>query len=678
LAGRGPILLVLDNADRVVDELGTLARRWLTAAPNLMLLATSRTPLGVEAELVRVVEPLPVPASDATADEIGECLAVQLFLARARATQPTLALDEDTRDDLAEVVRMLDGLPLALELAAARARVLPPRALRARLDKHRLEVLASGRGTGRRAIRDALDASWDVLLTHERSALAQLSVFPHRFSLDQAEAVLALDDVWPLDIVTGLSDHSLVCIEEVAGQPWLRLYGSVRSYALEQSESLGIDRGALELRFIQAHVREPADVAAEVHGPNGQRVLDQLAEELDNRLEAVRIALGRGSPGLAAKVLRVAGHATHRGVPATLLAQHATAVLESGLEDGALRSAMLRLRGATSIPAGRWDVAEADAAEAARLADQTEDAFLRASAAALVAFVKAHRGEPTEAISACERALELARTAPNGQHWEGAALTALATARRRTQDLDGAEQAILSDLAIRRSIQDRNYEAYALQALASIEMARRNGDRARPMLEAALAIQREIGDRRAEGILLGNLGLVHHHARSWDDARTAMEAALAIHEEQGNARFQCLELGNLAAVALGRGDTARAMQFYEAAYGLAEQTNNPLVAGNSASALGEIALGSSDLDGADRWLHRAEQPLRQAGNPVYLARALWRRARLLAERADVESAGLILAEAEALVAPLGAHLKLAGRLADLRRQLFGSPPAASN
>ncbi len=215
IAGRDDTLIVIDNFEQVVEHAGATVAHWMNAATHARFVVTSRELLQLEGERAFPVEPLPAPADDSL-ESLRSSDAASLFVDRARNVSPKFELTDANAAAIAELVRLLDGLPLAIELAAARARVLSPAKIVERLSK-RFMVLRSGkrdRSARQNTLLGAIDWSWDLCTGAERLALAQCSVFRGGFDLEAAEAVLdasALPDApWPMDLVQALVDKSLL------------------------------------------------------------------------------------------------------------------------------------------------------------------------------------------------------------------------------------------------------------------------------------------------------------------------------------------------------------------------------------------------------------------------------------------------------------------------------------
>ena len=322
LAEREPTLFLLDNFEQLVDHAGVIGR-WLDLAPNTAWVVSSRERLQLEGEHVIRLEALPVPEEGASPMEAMDSAAVQLFATRAAAVNDRFVLDASTACDVGDLVRLLDGMPLAIELAAARVTVMSPKKLVARMSQ-RFKLLSSGRrGVNRRqaTLRGAIDWSWDLIEPWERLALAQCSVFRGGFTLEAAEAVLDLDAwpdaPWPMDVVQGLVDKSLLRTLDAGGhelrdlhEPLLGLYQSIRDYADEKLRDpaavVGPDgeplTGAGTLPALQLrHARHyGADVEERLEAARGKEGVDALAAVRENLVVAFEYALAQDEPGVAA------------------------------------------------------------------------------------------------------------------------------------------------------------------------------------------------------------------------------------------------------------------------------------------------------------------------------------------------------------------------------------------
>ncbi|MBL0885500.1 BTAD domain-containing putative transcriptional regulator [Myceligenerans indicum] len=304
------VLLILDNCEHVIDAAAALADRLLGECRRLRILATSREPLGITGEAIRPVLPLALPPETAGPAEIDSAPSVRLLRERAGAVRQDLPADARTAATMARICRVLDGMPLAIELAAARLRTLSVDQLAARLDD-RFRLLTSGSRTAlprHRTLRAMVDWSWELLTEPERTVLRRLSVFWGGASLEAAEQVCAGTDVEPdqvLDLLTALTDKSLV-VAGGDGAPRYRLLGTIKEYATQRLADAGETEPAR-----QAHLACFTELAetAEPHLRRAEQLtwLAVLAAEHDNLGAAMRGAIAAGDAQAAMRLAAGAG-----------------------------------------------------------------------------------------------------------------------------------------------------------------------------------------------------------------------------------------------------------------------------------------------------------------------------------------------------------------------------------
>lgn len=302
-------LLILDNCEHVIESVALFAERVLGECPRLRVLATSREAIGIPGEALWQVLPLGVPGADAGDDEIAAAAAVRLLRDRAGAVRADLADDAGTLATMARVCRALDGMPLAIELAAARLRTMSVDQLATRLDD-RFRLLTGGSRTAlprHRTLRAMVDWSWELLTDAERTVLCRLSVFRGGASLEAAESVcaqepssVAREDV--LDLLTALTEKSLLVADDAAHAPRYRMLGTIKEYAAGRLAEAG--EAELARRAHLAWCTELAETA-EPHLRRAEQLdwLAALTVEHDNLTAAMRGALAAGE---AAEAMRLA------------------------------------------------------------------------------------------------------------------------------------------------------------------------------------------------------------------------------------------------------------------------------------------------------------------------------------------------------------------------------------
>jgi len=588
--GRGRCLVILDNFEQVGDYAAATIGRWTTRAAAACFLVTSRSALKLPGERRFTLEPLAVPPEAASAPRaVRESTAAALFVARARQMTPGFALTEDTAGDVAQLMRLLDGLPLAIELAAARSRLLAPAKLLARLHQ-RFRVLSAPDGDRvkrQSTLRATLEWSWDLLGPAEQIALAQCSVFRGGFDRAAAEAVIRLDGARHLAerprsaqaALEALLDASLLRREAGSGgapeddAARLDLLESVRAFAAAMLSSPGALRGAggsdgedaaqSEARHA-AHfgaLGQPEALAA-LKTRGGLTRRRRLGVELDNLLAgAARRGDDAGACCLAAMAVLL-----HTGPLQTGL-ELAEVLLRSGTLSAPVHRRLLRRRGHLLQRAGDGEGAQAHLEAALAMKEAGDDRAWEGSVLGNLGLLHKQQGRLGEARAHLEDALRIHR-AIGSRQGEGGLLDCLGSLHQQQGRLDEARAHFEGALRIHRAIGNHRGETIALSNLGLLSMNQGRIDTALLQLEAALAMHREAGDRAGEGMLLTNLGSLHLAQGRNESARAHFEASLAIHRAVGNRRGESVVLGNLGNLHLKEEQLAVAEEHYRAALAL--------------------------------------------------------------------------------------------------------------
>jgi predicted ATPase/DNA-binding CsgD family transcriptional regulator len=507
-------LLVLDNLEHllaVVPELGAL----LGTCPGVRLLATSREPLGLQWEQLYPVEPLGLPDSrrDPSAATVGLAPAVALFVQRARAADPAFALTDANAAGIAELCRRLDGLPLAIELAAARVRLLPPAELLARLGD-RLDLLASrerDRPARHQTLREAVAWSFDLLSDEERAVLRRLAVFEGGCTLAAGEAVCGPGDV--LDALGSLVDKGLltrVSPDAAVGETRFRLLETIRAFALEQLAASG---EAAEARAAHAdyYLGLAETAQRERLAYRHRSAFARAAHDQDNLRAALRWAWESGQTELLAALVGALWPAWYMvgGALAEGLSWVERALAAPGLTaETALRN---RLHyGAASLAArrGDFDRSEPYAIEGLSRARAAGNARLVAQIEIGLGIIASERGDAEAAVRWLEPGLAGARAADD-HFYVAIGLIALGTLARRRGDRRAAIRLLEDALETARAAGDAWNPADALYNLGLVHLAAGEGAAAQARLMEAVRRNAEFDDRWALARCIEALGVLH-------------------------------------------------------------------------------------------------------------------------------------------------------------------------
>ncbi|MFF9485106.1 BTAD domain-containing putative transcriptional regulator [Streptomyces sp. NPDC014676] len=532
-------LLVLDNCEHVVDAAAELAELLLRTAPGLRVLATGQEPLGLPGEAVFLVEPL-------SPDD-----AVRLFMERAAAAAPGFPRDPDAPDEpdrraVAEICRRLDGVPLALELAATRVRALGVRELAARLHD-RFRVLTFGRRGAparQQTLRAMIDWSWELLSAPERIVLRRLAAHRDGCDLEAAEAVCAGDGVGREevpDLVTRLVDRSLVVVVDDPTGPRYRLLESVAAYATERLHEME-DLTAVRDRHLR-HYRELAERAEPRLRGAGQRSwLARLDAEAGNLRAALDEAVRRAEAGDPEEAARLAtalawwwllrGRLTEaRRSLGSVPAAPPGAPVHAEL--GLLHTAFALLTGdhtaaGGTVPAGGCGASGRLAAAGRAVSDPVR----RARALWLCAYGLFSAGDVGEAEELNDHALTLFTDARD--EWGTAAALGLrATLALVRGDLAGLGRDGLRGARIFRELGDRWGELQTVSPLAALAEIKGAYVEAERLQHEGLGMARELGLEAEVSARLSGLGRLSLLAGAWERARDLHEQARRIAVEQG-------------------------------------------------------------------------------------------------------------------------------------------------
>lgn len=689
IATRGPCLVVLDNFEQLARHASELIGVWLDLAPDARFLVTTRELLQLPGEHVLDLAPL----------EVGD--AALMFVERARAAGPRW-IPPSEPGAVAALVEMLDALPLAIELAACRMRVMSLSALTARMGE-RFDLLKStgGRPSRHATLRATLDDSWELLSEDERVALAQLSVFDGGFSLAAAEGVLVTGGAWPTDLVQALVDKSLVRFvshERSTGGLVHRfeLLVTVREYAAERLAERGA--AAVELRHGAWFARFGAEACARFEaGP-------VLRPELSNLVIACRRAIARGDGPCAAATLEAVWAVVDERGPFALGVALADAVVAvSGAEDP--RVLLVRAKAASAV--GRTTDALTGSQAALAVAEPGSDRSMVVQIRMELGGTLIGLGRHEDARRELDAALAESRSGPYPQY-EASILIRLGNLRRMTADTEGARAAYEAALAVARALGHGAAENAALgnlavvlhhglgriaegreHYLAALQLVRARGDRrleghvlgnlgvlehddgrmveAGDWYDAALAIHRHLGNRREEGGVLGNRANWLLDRDRWAEARVAYEAALAIHREVGNRREEGIVLHNLSGLWSER-DPARAEALLLEAVIIHREVRNRRFEGRVSYDLAVMRQRQGDLGGARAAVLAALDIDRETGNVSDLGRTLLQLGRVALDLGDVATVSEAVSEGIAVVRETGDRRSFAGLLA-LRAEL---------
>ena len=582
------VLLVLDNCEHLIEACAELAESLLRSCPELRILATSREALGIAGEISWSVPSLTLPDLRRLLDveSLSRYEAARLFVERAVAANPTFTLTEQNASAVARVCYRLDGIPLAIELAAVRTKVLSVEEISDRLDGS-FGLLASVGRTAiprHRTLHATMDWSHELLPEQERILLRRLSVFAGGFTLKAVESVCVWEDLQRgdvLDLLSHLVNKSLVVVAEQDSETRYRLLEAVRQYGWEKLSESG-EEGQLREQHARYYLALTEEAEPELKGEGQVAWLERLEREHDNLRVAMRLLLGQGESEEASRLgwalwlfwgIRGYYDEGRRSMEQALSVEGSVAMPASA------RAKALYVEGMMENYQGDHLSAEVLLEESVTLFRELDDKLGTAYALSNAGFAALGQGQPQKAITLTEEAVDLFLEV-DGKWGAAIELGFLAVAWRDQGDHERAKRLAERGLALSREVGERQAISVALNTLATLAQAERDHEWARELFEEGLTVSAELGNESdvvhcLEGLasIAGAEGSIVRAARLWGAAETLLEEIevgvhtyvpdRSLHQSQvAAARAQLEEAEWTAAWAEGRAMTSeRALEY---------------------------------------------------------------------------------------------------------------------
>jgi predicted ATPase/class 3 adenylate cyclase/Tfp pilus assembly protein PilF len=624
------LLLLLDNCEHLVGACALLADTLLKACPQLTIVATSREPLGITGEHLWRVPSLLTPEPDdlpleekELAAALMEYDACHLFVERAAAQRQDFVLTRRNVPVVAHLCRQLDGIPLAIELAAARVRSLTVEEINSKLD-NRFRLLTGGSRTAlprHQTLRALIDWSYDLLTLQEKSLLCRVSVFAGGWTLEAAEAVGIGPDVEygeVLDLLMSLADKSLVVAEQEHGHTRYRLLETVRQYARDRLLEIGEGESEAVRECHRNYFLAFAETAEpELLGPEQGEWLERLEAEHENLRSGLDWSLTEGN---STEGLRFCG---------------------------ALRRYWL-MRG--HYTEGReWYMRMLETAGG------KERSSARAKALNGAGNLAYSQGDYASAHAYYEESLTIRREVGDRSGIAGS-LNNLGLVAHSQGDFASAQAYYEESLPLFREIGNRNGIANSLNNLGLVAHSQGDYASARAYYEESLTIKREIGDRNSIANSLNNLGNVAYNQGDYASAQAYQQESLTIHREIGDRSGIATSLNNLGLVAYSQGESASACAYYEESLTIRREIGDRRGVASSLHNLGNVAYSQGDYASCRAYQEESLIIRREIGDRRGVASSLEAFANLAERESKSEQAAVLYGAAEALREQIGAPL----------------------
>lgn len=710
------LLLVLDNCEHLLEATAQVVAHLLRECEGVYILATSREPLAITGERAWAVPALKVPRFEdlsgdplALVERIGRVGSVKLFIERAQAARDAFVLNETNARWVAQICCRVEGIPLALELAAARVRVLTLEQIASRLDDELTLLTGANRAAVSRqqTMRATLDWSYTLLADAGRLLLGRLSVFTGGWTLEAAEQVCAgagVEERDVLNLLTSLVDKSLILFEQqdfTVGR--YRLLEMVRQYAAERLQAGG---EAEQVRTRHRNWFLDLAEAAEPHlqGTEQASWLQQLETEHDNLRVALafcdtqtqgaqaglrlagalfrfweirgdfnegRAALGKtleregaqeATPARA-KALNGSGALAYRQgdfASARSLTQESLAIHKALGDQGGYA---ISLNNLGNVASAQGDFAEARTLHVESLAIRREIGDRQGVAGSLnnLGIVARNLGDYGVTRASYEEALGINRATGN-RSWEANNLSNLGIVAQIQGDRIAAQTHYERSLAIRREIGDRRGIANSLHSLGDVTQLHGDFTAAQSYYEQSLAIRREIGDRQGIANSLNHLGIVALNSGEYAVARARSEESLTIQREIGDRQGIANSLHSLGIVAQNQGDFAEARTLHEESLAIRREVGDRWGIATSVSSLGDVAQLQGDYIAAQAHYEGSLAIRRELGHRQGIVNSLNQLGHIAKEQDAYPIARALYAESLTIQRDIGDRLGIATAL----------------
>lgn len=632
------LLLVLDNCEHVLEASARLVNDFLKSCPNVSVLVSSREALGMAGEQTYRVPSLSAPdiKQPQTPESLSRYDSVRLFVDRATAARSDFTVNAENVTALASACHRLDGIPLAIELAAARVRMMPVEQIEARLDSS-FRLLTGGSRTAlprQQTLRALIDWSYDLLNDQEKTFLLRLSVFAGGWTLDAAEAVCAeeatsqapesdsdgdqISAAEVLDLLTSLVDKSLVVFMESVSSSRYRLLETVRQYSREKLLLRTGESETTRGRHRDFYLGLTQSLEAKLTGAEQVTALRLLDNELENLRASLEWSLLE--PG-AQNALRLCGSLSRfwwtRGHLTEGREWCGRALAKKECDEPAPAALAKALNGAGVLAAMQGDYAVARAYWLDSLEMLRDIGDLQAVASALnnLGNIANRQDDYNAARDYYEQSLALRRDIGDRKGISDS-LICLGAVAFSQGDYDRAQVLYDQALQIRRDIGDRKGIADALNSLGGIFFTRGELDAVGPIYTESLAIQREIGDPHSIAISLNNIGLLEYNQGNYAAARSHFQDSLELKQQIGDRRGVAISFGDLGNVACAEGKPDAAREYYRDSLVIQTEIGDRSRIAGLLGAFAGLALKENNPARAAKLFGSAEAIREQIGIPV--------------------------------------------------------------
>jgi non-specific serine/threonine protein kinase len=608
------ILILLDNCEQLVHACADLTERLLSSCPKLKIIATSREALNCKGETTYRIPPLtiPDPNSNNTPEQLTQYESVRLFIERSLVVDPKFRVSNENTRALAEICSRLDGIPLALELAAARTKVLSVEKIYERLDD-RFRFLTGGKRTAlprQQTLRALIDWSYDLLTEEEKILWCRLSVFSGGWTLEAAEEICSDETISKsliLDLLSQLTEKSVIIFDE--SKERYRILESIKQYGIEKLS----DGYAVFFRHLNHFLELSEKAAPELRSENARFWLDTIDADHSNFISAIDWSVSNEIADKGAIIAAALGDFWNTaGHYSTGIRLNENILHSSGAIDKSSKVKVLT-----------W-----------------------------LCVFKYHQGDYEQVRKYSEECLAISKTIGDKK-----GIAESLHNLGKVSDLKGdSEQARIlfeESLAIRKEIGDKNGISDSVQSLGNLSADQGDYEQAKKYFEESFAIKKEIGDKRGMASNMNNLGCLSTFQGDYEQAKKYHEESLAYNKDIGSKIGIAISTGNLGLIAFNQGDYEHAKKYYEESLFIRKELGNRKGMADYMHNLGGIVYTQGDYEQAKKYFEESLAVRKEIGDRIGMADSMNNLGGVMYTQGDYEQAKKYFEESLAIRKEIG-------------------------
>jgi predicted ATPase/Tfp pilus assembly protein PilF len=617
------ILIILDNCEHLIEACAVMAESLLLKCPKLKIIATSREALVCAGEQAYRIPPLAHPDLNCndTPEQLAQYESVRLFIERALAVNPKFRVTNDNAPALAEICSRLDGIPLAIELAAARTKILSVEKIYERLDD-RFNLLTGGKRTAlprQQTLRALIDWSYDLLTEEEKILWGRLSVFSGGWTLEAAEEVCE-DEVTGknkiVDLLSQLTEKSIVIYDE--SKERYKMLESMKQYGIEKLS----DKNGMFLRHLNYYLELSENAEPELNGNDPKLWLDILEADHSNFISAIDWSTNNENTEKGALVAAaLGGFWSTKGHYSTGIRLNENIIQSPGAIDKSVKGKLLSSIGVFKFSQGDYEQAKKYSKESLAIRREIGDNSGIAVSIENLGKATALQGDSGQGRKYFEESLAI-RKEIGDNNGIADSLHSLGTLSANQGDYEQAKKYYEESLIIKQEIGDKNGIAGTLNNLGSLSSYQGEYEQAMKYFEKSLAIRKEIGDKNGIADTMFNLGTIAIHQGDYEQAKKYLEENVIIKIEINDKHGIAATMNHLGVASFNQGDFEQAKKYHEESLAIRKEIGYKSGIADSMINLGILLTSQGDHEKAVKYYEESLAIYKEIGNRSGIALSL--------------------------------------------------------